>query len=1284
MGTIYVGRYKVIEELGRGGMGVVYRGVDPVLERTVAIKVLPPKKMNAKSVERFLREAKTAARLDSPYIVKIHDIGQVDDIHFIVMEYVEGHSLSDMIEFEEVPSPEESEKRLKIFRQVLEAVKYAHDNGVIHRDLKPDNIMINKSGNVKVMDFGLAFFSGQHNLTEVDQVMGTASYASPEQAAGKITDERTDIYSLGVILFELLTGRWPFDANTPLEMFRKVVEMPAPSPRIYNKDISPLLETMILRCLRKKPEERFQDVSEMIESLDLYLNKEAASSAQAGASAGGFAASVGAPRHSRLPAPAPRQSGGSLSMIQSSVNASSAGSEGEAEAVDSLITSSQPPRRLPAPMPSARKSALNTEESVSAPVMPRPVSVKAQPSYRSSGSIVVGGDKNAASGSSYGRRRSAGVVTIGGEAAFRTSVADYNRAASASSDGSHENAGNHVQISLPAPGPALRRAIEQTSVDVKTEAAPPAENIPETAPVPEFKPAGAPVSAPVSAPKPQTPSPEAEVTPPSPRTRTFESSFRSKAKASEAPSVPRAFTGNGPAVTSGSWMANVDEKEIKSSSPSAEMDSIDIAALKREPESILQAGLAKLKSGRYQEAADEFNGLLEIDADNGLALAYLGSAQMELGELGQARGNIEKAVQAMPEGAEPYIALADFFTRTEQPDLVISALHKALDRDEYNHELRCRLAFLYFWQNRLDASVEQYGMVLEQQPEHFEANWSMGAVLAVQEHFEEAFKYLDAACQVNPRHTGVCSLFNYVCLKLGEIAVAQQGINRALECGCRIDADIQTCIGDIYIAQKQDNQALQELSEALKLEPGHIEASIKLSALFCHHGQLGEAVQILDGALKYHPNSIVLHRRLGEVYILGNKMEKALDHFEQLVKLDPSCSESYSRISKISLKKHYDVQNLDQYRRQVEAHPVNSSYREDLAMAYYCAGQYQQAINELVKACRLDYTNPDYPKSLGIMLLDLGAYEDAVRQLNVSLSMRPNDGQARGMLGRALAGQGLNNLAIIEYQKAIDSDIDMFLFNLPLARAYFLQGRQDQAVVCFKRFLATISDTSNMFILYNAFVGVGHSFAASGNLSASLEIFSSVLQRSPYDYSACHGLAKLWLEKRNYAKASQYIDEAAQSAPYDVSLAVTKAEILGAEEHWQAAVAVLGKAAEIAPGNVKVVEQLGRAYRKCGRFQDAVDTFERAVRDFPEYAPHFEWLKGRVQYRQGQYENAVWSYRSSIEGDPGDWRVFVDLAKAYTSMQQLDEAAQAYRSAEDIAPAEEKKQIRSALNRLRR
>ena len=427
-----------------------------------------------------------------------------------------------------------------------------------------------------------------------------------------------------------------------------------------------------------------------------------------------------------------------------------------------------------------------------------------------------------------------------------------------------------------------------------------------------------------------------------------------------------------------------------------------------------------------------------------------------------------------------------------------------------------------------------------------------------------------------------------------------------------------------------------------------------------------------------------LHRRLGEVFILGNSLEKAMDHFEQIVKLEPACAENYNRLGRIYLKKHYDADSVAQYQKAVEAHPVNPAYREDLAMAYYCAGQYQPAINELVKACRLDYTNPDYPKSLGIMLLELGAYEDAVRQLQSSLALRPNDAQARGMLGRALAGQGLSNLAIIEFKNAIDSDPDMYLFNLPLARAYYTQGRHDEAVLCFRRFLSVVPDSSGFALVYNAYVGVGRNLLTQGYAASALEIFSSILARDPYNAEVCIGLAKVWLSKKNYAKALANVEDGLKSAPHYAPLLLVKADVLGAQDRWSSAVSVLLEASQEAPRNHRIIEQLGRAYRKCGRLQDAVDVFSKAAEDFPELAGHFGWLKGRVLYRQGQYEAASWAYRQAAEADPEDWRIYIDLGKAYSSLQQLDEAANAYRSAERLAPAEEKKQIRSLLSRLRR
>lgn len=1292
MGTIYIGRYKVIEELGRGGMGVVYRGEDPVLERQVAIKVLPPKKMTPKSIERFLREAKTAARLDSPYIVKIHDIGQVDDIHFIVMEYVEGSSLSDMIEYEEVPTAEQLRRRLKIFRQVLEAVRYAHENGVIHRDLKPDNIMVSKSGQVKVMDFGLAFFAGQHSLTEVGQVMGTAAYVSPEQAVGKLTDERTDIYSLGVILFELITGRWPFSASNPLEMFRKVAEEPAPSPRLYNKNISPGLETLVLRSLRKKAEDRFASVADMIESFEACLKQEATLS---GTSAATGLPSVGKLGGSKTPSRLPAPSSARFNLSKASSAEPAANASAPSETSRKRLPDPSSIRRLPIgqshladTVPAAPASAaVPPAAPISAqPVPDVPASSERRPSFSTATSsrVLRSGQSRPAvvinSAAAYeadvarqhkqAQKRPAGVVTIGGEAAFRTSVASYESQEQAKAVATPAPA----KPVMPPPGPALRKVISETSVaaplpDTSAKAAAPE---PVKVPIPEIKPAPTVPSSVSPAEKatwsePQLPSSEVETADNNSNSRRF-------------------LGGSGAAVASNSWMANVEEKKPTSAEliPSQAISKAAEEATERDSETVIQSGLTALKEARFQEAASEFGSVLAREPNNVSGLLGLGRARLELGDYGTARSLIEQAIQAAPDSHEPYVALADFFSRTEQPDLVISALHKALDRCEYDHILRCRLAFLYFAQNRPDVAFEQYCIALEQVPQDFQVNYQLALFLVTQNRCQEALACLERASAAQPQNGCFYSFWANVCLQLGQTSQAQAVLEKSLQIGVHINAGVHTDWAALYMAQNKENQAVGELGAALEDEPGHIEASIKLSTLFCHHNQLNEAAKTLEKALQFHPNNLSLHRRLGEVFILGNSLEKAMDHFEQIVKLEPACAENYNRLGRIYLKKHYDLDSVAQYQKAVEAHPVNPTYREDLAMAYYCTGQYQPAINELVKACRLDYTNPDYPKSLGIMLLELGAYEDAVRQLQSSLALRPNDAQARGMLGRALAGQGLSNLAIIEFKNAIDSDSDMYLFNLPLARAYYTQGRHDEAVLCFRRFLSVVPDSSGFAVVYNAYVGAGRSLLAQGDTAAALEMLSSILVRDPYNAEVCIGLAKVWLSKKNYAKASACAEDGLKSAPHYAPLLLVKADILGAQERWSSGVSVLLEASQEAPHNHHIIEQLGRAYRKCGRLQDAVDVFSKAMEDFPELAGHFGWLKGRVLYRQGQYEAASWAYRQAAEVDPEDWRIYIDLGKAYSSLQQLDEAANAYRSAERLAPAEEKKQIRSLLSRLRR
>src|ERR687891_2165023 len=247
-------------------MAKVFRGTDQVLGRTVAIKVLSPQFTDdAQFVARFRREAQSAAALNHPNIVGVFDTGSQGDVHYIVMEYVEGRTLRDVIRNE---GPLLPQRAVEIADAVAKALEPAHQAGMVHRDIKPGNIMLTSDGEVKVMDFGIARTSTGDTLTQTAAVLGTASYLSPEQAQGHPVDVRSDIYSLGCVLYEMVAGRPPFPGDSPVTVASKhVLEQPTPPSQI-NQDVSPDLDAVILRALAKNPANRYQSATEMREDLE--------------------------------------------------------------------------------------------------------------------------------------------------------------------------------------------------------------------------------------------------------------------------------------------------------------------------------------------------------------------------------------------------------------------------------------------------------------------------------------------------------------------------------------------------------------------------------------------------------------------------------------------------------------------------------------------------------------------------------------------------------------------------------------------------------------------------------------------------------------------------------------------------------------------------------------------------------------------------------------------------------------------------------------------------------
>ncbi len=269
-GTVLGGRYELIEIIGEGGMATVYKARDRVLDRIVAVKILKDEFSRDKNfVEKFKTEALSAARISHPNIVNIYDVGQEKDIYYIVMELVDGKTLKDMIRSE---APLTVERAVDIAIMVCDGVHHAHEKGIIHRDIKPHNILITEHGMVKVADFGIARAVSSGTITYGNNIVGSVHYFSPEQARGEAINRTTDIYSIGCILYEMLTGKVPFDADSPITIALRHIHDVPPSPRTLNNSIPAALEGIIYKAMEKVPANRFSTALEMRNAL-LNLNR---------------------------------------------------------------------------------------------------------------------------------------------------------------------------------------------------------------------------------------------------------------------------------------------------------------------------------------------------------------------------------------------------------------------------------------------------------------------------------------------------------------------------------------------------------------------------------------------------------------------------------------------------------------------------------------------------------------------------------------------------------------------------------------------------------------------------------------------------------------------------------------------------------------------------------------------------------------------------------------------------------------------------------------------------
>lgn len=266
MSKLLVGRYELVEKIGEGGMAVVYKAKDRLLNRYVAVKILRPEcTKDAQFVDSFRAESQAAAGLQHPNIISVYDVGREGNIHFIVMELIEGKSLSEIIKEQ---APMDYREVVRITRQVASALSVAHKHNIIHRDIKPHNIMMTSDGMAKLGDFGIAKALSDSTMEETSKIIGSVHYISPEQARGAYVDERSDIYSLGIVMYEMLTGRVPFDGDTPVQVALMHINDDITPPSELVPGIPPALEKVVMKATDKFQTNRYASADDMLKDLD--------------------------------------------------------------------------------------------------------------------------------------------------------------------------------------------------------------------------------------------------------------------------------------------------------------------------------------------------------------------------------------------------------------------------------------------------------------------------------------------------------------------------------------------------------------------------------------------------------------------------------------------------------------------------------------------------------------------------------------------------------------------------------------------------------------------------------------------------------------------------------------------------------------------------------------------------------------------------------------------------------------------------------------------------------
>lgn len=979
---LYIGRYKVIKELGRGGMGIVYKGEDPILDRLVAIKVLPPKKTaSKKAVQRFLREARVSARLDHPHIVKIYDIGEEDGLFHIVMEYVPGDSLRDIVEAD---GAVDMRYMAGLFAQLCNAMAYAHEQKITHRDIKPENIKVTDDNKVKVMDFGIAVLDDSHSITETGSVMGTIAYFSPEQAKGGEADYRADIYSMGVVFYEMLTKYLPFDAHSLPEMLNKHLYEAPILPTNRNPAVPKEFEDLILRCMEKRPEDRFQSASEMERIVRDWLD---------GASRPRIQPAVNEDRLAALKAEL-------LSSISRDRNDEKEREEERRVQYELKVQPSAELRRLLAEADEkvemaerreaektldgdkAERPAEKPAEKPAGPDSPRPL---IPPLYQQPVIPVV-------------------------SAGPKAETSDEAGAAGEKQDPIEDLKSGLSMADIPAPSAAVPPMPLPPAPAQEIEADPEAQERYNKF-IDKMKAA-------------------AESSRTMAEGGVYSSSIICPSCGQENLSSQNYCTRcNEPLPSLNGEICDASYQNSRGLSYFASGDYAEALehfnmAIRYNPDyspAYYNIGRVYLEENDGERAFKAFTDAVDMFPDEPEGYMCLAEYYRRADRPGDAVGHYLKALKLDQNNIEARSALASLYAQQGDVSAAVREYSYILEADPDNADSHKQLGYLYSGINRIDSAIREFEAYLKYDPENAQVYAWLGDLYKKKRRYGQAERNYNSAITINPDDAAVYTSLSDLYIKQNKTEMARRTIGSALA----IEEDNREArlqLADMYLSRGDGVSAAAELERIAASHPGDTEVHQHLGELYMTMGSYDRAIDHYEKSVESEgasPNASS-HNKLGMLYMKKDYTQLGILEYKQAVSLQP-CNPEYREDLGMAYYCQGDKPRaIEELKKAATLDCKNVDYYKAIGVIMEEEGRYDEAINMFRTAEELSPRDSVIPAMIGKVYFNQGFANMALTEYQKALDLQPTNYLYYIYIAKAYARTNRPDMAIEAFKKAIN------------------------------------------------------------------------------------------------------------------------------------------------------------------------------------------------------------------------------------------------------------------------